>query len=822
MKALALLAAVALGGSADEGELHAFVDAYCTTCHGGAEPEGDFTFDGLALALDARAERRAWDQVLEYVADAEMPPAEADVFPSSAEREAFLAALRAAMDAADRAAPVVPPPVRRLTRGELLHVVRDAFGVRGLELPSSLPEDASEHAFDTMVEGLHVSPAFLDGVLELATDVADRMVPDLSRQTRFASAAREWDFGKLGWPKGDFAWKLTGVNVAAWSGAVFDHRFTAPTSGTYHVVLRVRATEEGARGVDGEPLRLVAHALVPSQYDFPERQPRSELPRVGQVEVVDAKPHAVTLEVALEKGEAFQVFLENRLPGLDLTGGRNRIQLGALVDTARSRDEPTVQVFGMRVVGPVAPLERQREFWGADAPPSDRAGLDAVLVPLAERLWGRPPTVAEAEALVTRALEAGADDPRLALHDGVRRVLMAADTLMRGVQAESLGRASDFELADQLAAFLWSSRADDALRARAADGTLREPEVLRAEVARLLADPRSERFVEAFAGQWLGTRRLAALNVCNNRYPWSELLRDGYVRGAHAFFGAVLHENLPIATFVDADFTYANELMREVWGLPGEYPGLDFREAHQIQSQVWPPVERLDLTDLPAGTPAIVVERGGVLGLPSVLAATGDGTESNPILRGVWVLENLLGDPPPPPPSNVPALVADTTGARTIREQLERHQAVESCAKCHASIDPLGFALENFDAIGGWRESYPPIFPELTSEVSVVEASARTTPEPAPPLTLPIDPTGTLPDGTPLAGLADIKAYLEARPEVFATCLIEKLLEYALGRELLPADRRLARELAAAAPPEGWRFADLIQAICASEAFVPE
>lgn len=839
-------------------EIQGFLDSFCIECHSGPDPEGDLSLPDLPFALADHGVRKRWELLLDYVQDEDMPPEEADRFPTADERLALLEALRHAMAEADRDQPVTPAPLRRLNRNELLNTATDLFGIRGLRLPTSLPDDQSDLPFDTMAEGLTLSTAFLDGVLEFATDIADRMVPSPAVQTTYVMTASQWDLGKMGWRLDGGGYKFTGVNVAGWGGAVRDHNFRAPASGVYRVDLRVRA--EAAKGIDGRPLRLGFYALVPSEYEFPERALRAGLPRVGAAEVSSPEYIDVTCEIELEAGESFHLYCENRLPEIDATGGRNRIQLGALVNAAKLRTEPTVHIQGMRVSGPVAPLARQKAFYGADAPPTDAAGLSAILLPLAERAYRRPLSVDEQSELIEQVLAHGADapEPGMALHYGLRRIVCSAAFLHLGAAApEGVEMSSDtlssdwadeFALANRLSYFFWSSMPDAELFELAARGLLSQSEVLHAQVDRMLADPKAERLIADFTGQWLGNRRMQALMVCNVRYPWSELLRDGYIRSTESFFREILQRNLSVRTMIDSDFTYGNLYTQEVWGIPGDYPNLAYMEAHQIQAQVWPDVQRIDLTSLPPGTPPAVQERGGLLGLPGVLAATGDGVESSPILRGVWILDNLLGDPPPPPPANVPALVADTTGSSTVRELLIAHQASTSCAKCHSKIDPLGFAMENYDAIGNWRDEYPPLVDLTPVQAPAQDEETPTQEEPTEPSELdksvaphsqapattdehghtkidaaaqglPIDTESALPDGTPLAGVRDIKDYLLARPEVFTACLAGKLLEYSLGRELLPADRRLVAEIVAAEPQAGYGLRDLIHALVESEAF---
>lgn len=344
---------------------------------------------------------------------------------------------------------------------------------------------------------------------------------------------------------------------------------------------------------------------------------------------------------------------------------------------------------------------------------------------------------------------------------------------------------------------------DAELLGLASTGRIAEPEVLRDQVLRMLADPKGQRFVQDFTGQWLGNRELATLMVCDDRYVWNEPLRYGYIRSTEMFFDEMLRKNHSIRMFIDSDFTYANLPMRMVWGFPGKHPAMSQIESDLAQSHIWPEPERLDLTSLPGGVPPDVVHRGGILGLPGVLTLTGDGVESSPIRRGVWVLENLYGTPPPPPPENMKALVTDTTGARTVREIMAAHQDSTSCASCHSRIDPVGLALENYDAAGNWRTVY--FRPHL-------EQSVPFSPE-------PVDTTSELPDGVRLAGPQDLKQHLLAHSGMFTRCLATKLLEYATGRRMSVGDARIVDQIVQDEPGDGYGFRDLLVALVQSEVF---
>jgi hypothetical protein len=557
-------------------------------------------------------------------------------------------------------------------------------------------------------------------------------------------------------------------------------------------------------GADGKPLRLGFYALVPGDYYMPESANRVGLPRVGSLDVpASPVPEVLTCTVELEQGETFHVYCENRLPASQPQGALSRLDLSQLFMAATADPRPTVRIEHMTTTGPVAPLTRQVAFLGGRARPTpDEAFLRSVLLPLAERAFRRPPSAAEVLDVigpVMRHLEE-AGSPELALRFGIRRILLSPAFHFLG--ALEHGR-DGHALASRLSYFLWSSMPDAELLGLASTGRIAEPDVLRDQVLRMLADPKEQRFVQDFTGHWLGNRELATLMVCDDRHVWNEPLRHGYIRSTEMFFDEMLQRNHSIRTFIDSDFTYANLPMRMVWGFPGKHPAMSRIESDQAHSHIWPKPERLDLTSLPRGVPPNVVHRGGILGLPGVLTLTGDGVESSPIRRGVWVLENLYGTPPPPPPDDVKALVTDTSGATTVREALAAHQDSASCASCHSRIDPIGLALENYDAAGNWRARY-----------------VRGRPEPGVPFAPePVDPTGDLPDGVRLASPRDLKQHLLAHSAMFTRCLATKLLEYATGRRLSVGDARVVEQIVQDEPRDGYGFRDLLVALVQSEVF---
>lgn len=787
-----------------------FTAKFCAACHGGEDPQGGFRADtGPHQAADAKS-RRQWKLAGEYVSKGVMPPVGAPQ-PSRAGRERFSDSVADGLAEAE-STNSSHAVVRRLNRIEYLNTLRDLFQIREIRLPVTFPDDNSGQQFDTMTEETYLTPGHLDAFHEVAIDIADRMVPLPSMQQRRVEAERH-SIGsdpartpKYWFREGDdTGLYFTGINMAGWSGALWVKAFAAHASGVYRVRLKVSAEAEA--GADGKPLRLGFYAFNPGDYELPKRALRIDLPKVGSVEVTNQESGIVETDLLLEKGETVHFYCENRLrreypPALVREPGNVdglRRLLATYLEQARASPEPTIRFERVEITGPVGPLPRQVQFLGGGKPMRDRAYIESILLPLAERAFRRPLTGEESDQLISSVLEHLQSSPSAAygIHYGIRRILLSPQFLYRETGGGDLG---DYGLASRLAYFLWSTMPDSKLLQVAGKGLLSEEGEVAAQVRRMVRDPKAQQFVRHFSGQWLGGRKAASVMVCDVRHVWSELIRHGIVRSTEMFFNEILQGNRSIRDFIDSDFTYANEPMRIAWGIPGNEVDLLRLEADQRQSLLWPEPQRLDLTALGPEVPTHVGKRGGVLGLSGVFAATGDGVESSPILRGVWVLENLFGTPPPPPPSEVPALVADVSQTKTVRELLAAHQSVESCAVCHAEIDPIGLALENYDAVGGWRTEY------YQEDDSSAPAS-------------PIETVSEMPDGTRLGSAQDIKDYLMARPEQFTRTLATLLLEYGTGRELTSADELAVDEIVAAEPAGGYGFQDLIARLVASKAF---
>jgi hypothetical protein len=423
------------------------------------------------------------------------------------------------------------------------------------------------------------------------------------------------------------------------------------------------------------------------------------------------------------------------------------------------------------------PVQKQLILSAADIPPADplarqRDHAYEVLRAFADQAYRRPVRHEELLRLLhfVEASQQQGEGYEQGLRTAMRAILVSPHFLFR-VESGGGTRLNDFELATRLSYFLWSSMPDEELFQAAARKTLRRPGGLSGQVRRMLRDPRSRALAENFAGQWLQTRGLKDIAPDPEVFPdFDEPLRAAMLAETELFFDAVVREDRSILDFLDADFTFVNERLARHYGIAGVHGNEPVRVSL-------------------AGT-----GRAGVLTQGSVLAVTSNPTRTSPVKRGKWMLENILGTAPPPPPPGAGDLREDTQPLRptSLRQRLEKHRADARCASCHQHMDPLGFGLENFDAIGAWRDR---------------DGEAG------------IDASGTLPGGQSFRSPAELRALLKSRPDAFARCLAEKLLTYALGRGIEPQDRRLVDAVVRRAARKDYRFSALVLAIVHSEPF---
>ena len=775
---LAPLAPAAAGAAPDGAEgLRALLDRYCVTCHNERLRTANLTLDATPLdRLDEHAE--VWEKVLLKLEERAMPPPGRRARPEPAAYDAAAAWLEAALDRAAEAAPDPGrPAIHRLNRAEYANAVRDLLALE-IDAPSLLPADDLGFGFDNNADLLNVSPALLERYVSAAHKVSRMAVGD----PRLPPAAETYAIARTRVQDGRASEALP---FGSRGGLAVRHRF--PLDGEYE--LRVRLLRDIVGNIYGLgreeriELRIDGEqvAVFPVGGDSDCR--RASL--AGYHGCMDADD-ALVARVAVRAGtrDVGVGFLRRTLAPEGLTPRRVPVSSFILSAAKDPPESERMAIDNLVVDGPYEgagrgdTASRRRVFLcRPDAAPAgvpDAAGAAAeeacaqrILRTLARRAYRRPATDADVATLMEfyeDGRRAGGFDA--GVQRALTRLLVDPEFLFR-IETDppdaSPGepyRLSDLELASRLSFFLWSSVPDDELLDAAAAGRLGRPEILERQVRRMLADRRSEALVTNFVAQWLHLRNMNRVTPDVNRFPeFDDNLRDALARETEMLVASELRADGGVADLLTADYTFMNERLARHYGIPGVY-GSRFRRV-----------------ELGAGRGG---GRGGLLGHGSILTVTSHATRTSPVLRGKWVLENILGAPPPPPPDDVPALDEITRGEphRSVRARLEQHRANPVCASCHARMDPLGFALESFDGIGRWR----------TADGGV-----------------PLDTSATLPDGTVFDGPGELRTLLAERREAFVRTVTARMLTYALGRGLeahdQPAVRRIVRE---AAPDYRW------------------
>ncbi len=758
----------------------AVLDQYCVTCHNSRLRTADLTLDTATLD-PVSADAEVWEKVLLKLQTHTMPPPGRRARPDPVTYDAFASWLEAALD---RAAVDAPDPGRpsahRLNRTEYTNAIRDLLALE-IDGTALLPADDLSFGFDNNAALLNVSPALMERYVSAAHKISRLAVGDLGQRpvietydvarTRVQDtrASEELAFGSRGGFAVQHYFPLDGQYVLS-------ARLQRDIIGNIYGLARQQRLEIR---VDGERVALFA---VGGDLECLTRR------QGGSSACVDADEH-LTVRVPVKAG-ARQVgvaFLRRTLAPEGVTP--RRLPVGNFI-LSLTRDLPASERMGVASIavdgphGPVGAGETasRRQIFTC-RPADDAASDDApcareILSTLARRAYRRPVTEADATTLVgfyEAGRQSGGFDA--GIQRALTRILVDPEFLFRvetdppDVAPGTPYRLSDLELASRLSFFLWSSVPDDELLSVGAEGNLAEPAVLERQVRRMLADRRSTALVTNFAAQWLHLRNMRRVTPDVNQFPeFDDNLREAFQRETELFVASQLGDDHGVGDLLTANYTFVNERLARHYGIPGVY-GSRFRRVS---------------VDEDGG-------RVGLLGHGSILTTTSHATRTSPVLRGKWVLENILGAPPPPPPADVPALEEnhDAEAPRSVRERLEQHRANPVCASCHARMDPLGFALENFDGIGRWR----------TSDGGV-----------------PLDTSATLPDGTAFDGPADLRARLADRREAFVRTVTGKLLTYALGRGVEHYDQPAIRQIVRDAGPD-YRWSSIILGIVRSVPF---
>lgn len=787
----------------------AYVQKHCIRCHGANEQSADRRFDILDATLSDKDTAEHWQEILDIVNLGEMPP-EDEPQPSADETKCFVATLTRQLDhARESLTSHAQPHFRRLNRYEYRNTIRDLLGVNieSFDPTTSFPADDRVDGFDNIGEHLVLSDYLLQCYLEAASRSIDKAVQTGETVQPIHEILRakdlckdEYHFRPKVWlevnPTGDY------VDVGHSSRdlkRIYAPRFKGvPADG--HYTIRVKA--EGinrehpyaAKHVDtdrSEPIKMQVIVTDP-QVANPQAGQNASDRVVAIVPLADHESKVFEFRVWLDKGfvpvlryangpadfkrtfvKVAQVYHPDSLTSNwrdALSTKPSEIPDVWISDAYKG---PRMRIHLMEIKGPKS---------------SHQEGSQLLMVvkrqavqPFLYRAFRRPPLESEVDRYQaffdSRLLDGESDET--AFLTTCKAILCSPNFLYVETPPETAETDQPmFRLASRLSYFLWSSMPDEQLLGSAASGKLSEPQTLIAQTRRMLNDARSAAFTEHFTDSWLHLNKLGAMPPDSLKFAayHDRQLEPLMRRETQLFFAEILNKNLSIDHFIESDFTFANRYLAEHYGLPS-VNGDEFQRVSLPRQSL----------------------RGGLLGQASILTATSNGVETSPVTRGIWVLENILGTPPAPPPPDVEPLEPDIRGATTIRQQLAKHRNVATCAECHRKIDPIGFAMESFDPIGSFRNAYQNDKGKPIGEV---------------------DTAGTLPTGESFGDIAELKQLLLKQKNQFARCLTEKMLMYALGREVGFQDRptidSIVRNLAA----RGDGLQDLVELIVTSDAFV--
>ncbi len=738
-----------------------FVKQYCSDCHNEQDKSGGLSFD-RHLESESGSDTSHWEKAIRRLRARQMPPDEAPR-PSDREYESILKNLETTLDAEYFRAPRPgrTETLRRLTRTEYRNAIRDLLDLE-VDVESLLPPDESSHGFDNITVG-ELSPTLLSRYVSAAQKISKRAIGG-SKQTLSGDTYRV---------RPDITQEehVEGLPIGTRGGTLIQHSF--PVDGEYEVQVRLaRDRNEEVEGLtepneiefllDRERIELLSVAPPPGRkgYQFVDTHLKVRLRAT-------AGPHAVGV-----------TFVKN--PSSLLETKRQPYQ--AHYNTHR-HPRITPAVYEVSITGPY-------ETNGIGDSPSRRAVLTAlpatradeedcahkIIESLMHRAFRRPldeEDIAGPMEFFRHAILSGASF-EAGIESALSSILVNPHFLFRvendpaGMASKTAYPISDLDFASRLSFFLWSSLPDEELLGLAESGELRRENVLEQQVARMLKDPRSRSLIDNFVSQWLYLRNLDSLTPDLRLFPdFDDNLRQAFRKETELFVESILVEDRSALDLIKSDYTFLNERLAKHYGIPHVY-GSRFRRV-----------------DVDADT-----HRGGLLRHGSILTVTSYATRTSPVIRGHWILKNLLGLAPPPPPANVPALKDNTISAElSVRERLAEHRANVACASCHNLMDPVGFCLENYDAIGRWRE---------------YEAGQ------------PVDASGGLPGVGQFDGITGLEKGLLERPEIFVGTLAEKLLTFAIGRGIEYDDAPAIREIVRRAEKDDYRLSTLIMEIAKS------
>jgi hypothetical protein len=772
---------------------------YCFGCHGPEKQKGDRRLDQLMPTFTDAATAEHWQDVLDQFNLGEMPPDD-EPQPTTEQRLALVNWLTAKLQQARETTAASQPPamLRRLTNTEYRYTIRDLLhlNIDVFDPAEGLPDASPESGFDNSAGELSTSAGLLKEYLAAAERIVDKAVaaPEKPQVKKWIMPADQMRPGsrdvftyrnglKDGTPPCCDITSGVPATSRCYSRALRDG---VPHDGEYVIRVTAQAVHRKARKRNATADPVMRMSIIAS--DGGKTPAASD--RI--VKIFEASDDIQTYEVRtwLDKGFSPVVMYQN-----GASAGRGLIARQIAKDrgiNSKLFDErivtkeaehwvgeyykgPRIRVFKMEIEGPFIskwPPASHTAIFGENGSAKRDPKTAALLVhDFAGRAYRRPVSDDELRPITTLVTEkmAGGVPFEDAVRLGVKTVLVSPGFVYIAREHDQL---NDYALAARLSYFLWSSMPDETLLELAAQRRLHDPAIRRQQAIRMLADAKARGFVENFSNQWLELRRLGKMPPDENRFRhyYREDLASAMKRETYSFVGHILEKNLSVRTFIDSDFSFMNGALARHYGIGG-VEGESFRKVK-----------------LPADS-----VRGGVMTHGSVLTATSNGVDTSPVVRGVWLLESVLGTPPSPPPPDVEPLAPDIRGATTIRDQLRKHREIETCNACHRKIDPYGFALENFDPVGKWRSNY--------------RGGRR------------IDTTGQTVGGHQFADIRELKAVLTDRRLLVAENLAEHLMSYACARPLTFRDRPAVERVLAAAGESEFGFRDLILEVVADDVF---
>ncbi|GAA5142620.1 DUF1592 domain-containing protein [Prosthecobacter algae] len=770
-----------------------FFAEHCTSCHGEKKQKGDLRVDNLTVNLDSPKSLMHWEEIMNRINSGDMPPEdESRPKPEEISRVAewIVSQLREA-EVAKQSSASERVSFRKLSREEYANSIRDLLGVNfDVKAPTGLPEDPDWKGFERIGSVLTLSPAHVEKYLSAAETILDEA---LSLRPEPKREVIRWGAFDMRWK--DFAKEYQARGIADQVRIeIVPNNYTTDTwnlevknTGEYLLKLKL----SGLRSEGGRAPRLKVYmssidkTLIEQDVDAPEDKPI----------LVEARVH-------LAAGK-YPIRIINSVPGPNPEGRRSRHSgTPNAFTTVRSRVpwqlkltdddfkpiQPTLIVDSVEWDGPIVDswptAAHQRIFFGGEKAVKDATYAREIVSRFAIQAWRRPVQEGEVTHLLKpfeQAQKLG-DSFELSVRNSLLAVLCSKSFvyLEEGDVKKPNQKLNDWELASRLSYFLWSTMPDARLLELARTGQLHPPENLRAEVRRMLKDPKAQAFATSFPRQWLQLRKVGMFPPDKVLYPeYDENLEQSMVAETVGFFGEILKGNRSLREFLDSDWTMMNERLAMHYGFDGIH-------GDELQRVSLKPEDH----------------RGGLLTHASILSLSSDGTRHRPVHRGVWVLESIIGKPPPPPPANVPALSTPAPNAKktTVREKLEQHRADPNCTACHNKIDPLGVAFDNYDAIGRWRT------------VETLKEGTGANP--------PLDPSGKLPDGRVFADSTELKKLLVADSGKFAAAFTEKLATYALRRGMTFSDREELKQIAEGAKTTDYRLLSLIESLVSSPLFL--